>query len=182
MICPTKPSALVLSLVTAVALAATLTCQSASYATFGTSCRSDIALSAPQLPRLGQGFAVRYAGPYDPAFLGTRNFSYQPILMTGSSHTAFGATSLPFLLPAGITGGATTCNLYVAPDILMPLPIVPGSPPPYALNLTIPSAPALLGASFFQQWLLITTVFDLRTNLTTQSIATSNAAHGVIGV
>ncbi len=159
-----------------------LSAQSGSFTNFGVSCRNDVALRATSTPRLGQPFQVIYVGPYDPNFVGPRDFSYQPYLLTGASNTSFGGATLPLLFPTAITGGLTTCSLLVSADIVTPLPVVPNVPPLHSLTLTIPGTPALLGASFFQQWLLVTTTFDMRTNQTTVSVASSHAGHGVIGI
>lgn len=160
-------------------LAAAIPAQTASFSTFGQTCRNDLQMVAVNLPRLGQAFTLRYTGPYDPSFVGSRSFRYQPFLVLGGSDTVYGGRSLPFPLPASLTGGAN-CQVLVSLDVTIPLPVIRNQPPALrTLSLQVPNNPQLIGSTFYVQWFVFTQITD--PTGVTGTLHSSDGGRGVIG-
>jgi hypothetical protein len=115
-------------------------------------------LAAAQPPRLGQVFAVDLA-PWGP---------HAAVLLTGASNTVSALGPLPIDLSIL---GMTNCRLRVSPDLLLPM----SRNPPRA-QMLIPNDPALAGALFHQQALL------LDSGANAFGAVLSHAATGMIGM
>jgi hypothetical protein len=117
-----------------------------------------IDLSTARPPQLGQVFTVDLA-PWTP---------HAAVLLTGASNTVSALGPLPIDLSIL---GMTNCRLRVSPDLLLPM-----SRSPRRAQMLIPSDPALAGALFHQQAL----VLDPSANAF--GAVLSHAATGVIGM
>jgi len=158
------------------ALAMALPAQ-ASFTNFGTACLQGQAISAANLPRIGQSFGVRYSGLIGNIFFGTSSQLASPFLMLGLSNTQAGSTPLPFTLPMSVTGGIPGCDVLVSPDaILGPLP---NSQFP-TQQLALPADPAFVGLTLHLQWFTVVQRSTMG-GPTIVRIVTSNAATAVIG-
>ena len=153
--------------------------QAASYTFFGQqhacqcSTGGETVILDANLPKLGVQFRVSsWMHP------GSTNM----FLLTGASWTRWGSLPLPFD-PSFITcgGSCSWCGkLLVSPDVVLPVgPInngfrggCGGGGGPAEWDFHIPSNPALLGVSFYQQVLLIHSSGALRLSV---------GGHGVIG-
>ena len=162
------------------ALLATMSvaCAQASFTTFGSSCTPGQAISALNLPRLGQTFRVAYSGLQGNTFVGMLGQNAVPFLSIGLSNTQAGGTPLPYTLPLWATNGDANCQLYVSPDATVLLRL--GGPPPLTVDLALPASQALVGLPLHLQW--FTLVDRTRMGvLTARYVMLSNAATAVIG-
>lgn len=140
------------SLICAVAFIATpVATQAASYTIFGAACKPTIAPPLPlanvNLPKIGSTLVLRTTGSWS-------NFAASglTIVMTGASHSAWGAVKLPFdLRTLSVVGFRFYCPLYVSPDLPLVVPYRQGPAAPFDLQLPIPNSRGLLGVRFFQQ-------------------------------
>ena len=150
----------------------------ASFTPFGSTCTPGQAISALNLPRLGQTFRVVYSGIQGNTFVGMTGQNAVPFLSIGLSNTQAGGTPLPYTLPLWATNGIANCELYVSPDATVPLPL--GGPPPFTVGLTLPASQALVGLPLHLQW--FTLVDRTRMGvLTARYVMLSNAATAVLG-
>lgn len=146
------------SLVISGAAAALLTvgaaAQQAAFAPFGVACSvpgaPTPAIGARGLPRLGTTFEVTFTGPNHNT--SSAQQSAQPVLLTGLN-----AVPVPAAIPVGtFPQQPAGCWVFVFPDLAIPMPLArSGAAFESALALTVPNDPALIGATWFHQWVSI---------------------------
>ena len=149
----------------------------ASYTPFGTSglfepvYNPGIAIQG--LPRPGSSFTVTYPGSY------TTGLGWG-LLFTGTSIRRWGPVTLPFdLLLPGYTVTPGT-KLLVSGDLISRVNISYYFPTnPLKISFPVPNQPALLGSTFYQQWVLYEPAHAPPKNAV--FLRTTCAAAGVIG-
>lgn len=128
--------------------------QQATFTPFGTACtfpgEPTPAIGARGLPRIGTSFDITYQGPNRAP--GGSQQSVQPFLVTGLQLFSAPVPVPTFLFPQQTAG----CLVYVFPDIVLPMPIARGGMVfESSFTWAIPNDPALVGATWFHQWLAI---------------------------
>lgn len=133
-----------LSILATAFLGQRLPAQAASYTYFGTGYCSTPSFTVTGLPTLGGTFVVQTEGSYGGFFgVGTSR------IITGFSSQSWGGVSLPYSIPGFFCG-----PLLVSVDFVLPVPTAsPGTL--VSIPFTVPNDAALLGASFYQQVVLI---------------------------
>ena len=149
----------------------------AGFTSFGSSCVAGMSLSAGALPQLGTAFPLLYTGQIGSVSFGSNTQISQPVLLVGLSNTQAGGAPLPATLPLTLTGGVA-CDLRVSADVAVLVPT--STPPPFALQIQLPTASTLVGFTFHAQWLLVS---ERRVMGQTQWVRffTSNAGTAVLG-
>ena len=132
----------------ALLLVSTSAAQQGSFTTFGTGCNM-AGLPVPAIgsvgtPRIGMQFTVTYRGPNE----------IQPGLgLTDQPFLVVGATRVDRSVPPFLPLQPTTCTLYPALDVVIPMPPdASGTRFVDTYPVAVPNLPALIGASAWFQW------------------------------
>ena len=149
--------------------------QKASYTIFGKACKQNIAaqlpLSAVTLPKIGKTFIVRTTASWASFASGATT-----VLLSGSSNRSWGALRLPFdMVPLSRVGLRFYCQLYVAADIPLVLPMRSGPARSFDVKIPIPNQRSLLGLRFYQQAL------SFRSGIGESEVIASRGAAALIG-
>lgn len=162
-------------------VAATASAQRATYGLFGTNCSTGRVMqgigvtpfAAIGTPRLGTTFRIRTEGSASYP-TGVRRIV---ILLTGASNQTVGGVRLPFAIGPGTARFKACGFLYTSGEIAIRVPSVRDYRTPVEVPIPVPNAPALLGATFYQQ-----VVTREATNFGPSSgVQLSRAGKGVIG-
>jgi hypothetical protein len=134
-------------------LAAFVSAQSATVTPYGTPCNPT--LSWTGLPRPGEAVTFIYSGRRDYGDIhGISYFSNRPVFLMGVSDQSFGGVPLPILLPLWLTNNTPGCTLLVSLEVMIAMGWeVPGRSYLDRTSVSIPNDGALLGVSFFAQWM-----------------------------
>jgi hypothetical protein len=87
-------------------------------------------------------------------------FEYRPMLVLGLSDGAWGNVPLPWLLPSAWNPWVT-CQLLVAPDLIVPMQAINAWSYASSYALPIPNDPQLIGFRLFAQWAVVYTQFGI---------------------
>lgn len=142
----------------------------ASLAFLGTSCRAGVL-------DLGGGCSGS-AGPLSMrivarAWLGAATRTVTSGVPTNAlAISVFGASTLSLPLQPVLPIAGASCTLRAAPDVVLLLPVANGEA---AVQWTLPSTPALVGASFAQQTLVLESAAGVATLVTTSNAAQLSA-------
>ncbi|MGE0144645.1 MAG: hypothetical protein AB7I19_16625 [Planctomycetota bacterium] len=160
------------SLLSVLALTATLAAQQAGFSTFGQACTvsglSTPAISATGLPVLGSTFSIDYSGPNRA----TWPTELRPVFLYGIAPTNLSLDGMFRNQPAG-------CTLYVQPidAVLMPpVSILFAS----SVALSVPNQPVLAGSSLVAQWACLNQTC-LVNGCNANAVLTSDAASITLG-
>jgi hypothetical protein len=149
------------TIVASLALAFPLAAQQASYTIVGASCTTGrisaqigpVPLRAIGTPRLGTTFSIETESTASYPWGNRRTV----LLLTGVSNTAAGGVPLPFDISVLSPNEPFCGQLRTSLEVIETLPRQTTHATPSQVHFTVPNAPWLLGATFFQQVLSIET-------------------------